>query len=110
LGPPAGLLTQTGNSKSEARNPKNKSFGFRYSNLGFPEQSEGIGAVAQLGEHLLCKQGVVGSIPTSSIKREKEGKLLRMFLSAEFIDNHMIFENKEGYQATKSLWWMAWLM
>jgi hypothetical protein len=27
------------------------------------------GAVAQLGEHLLCKQGVVGSIPISSTKR-----------------------------------------
>ena len=26
----------------------------------------GTGAVAQLGEHLLCKQGVVGSIPSSS--------------------------------------------
>ncbi len=26
----------------------------------------GNGALAQLGEHLLCKQGVVGSIPTSS--------------------------------------------
>ena len=25
-----------------------------------------IGAVAQLGEHLLCKQGVTGSIPVSS--------------------------------------------
>ncbi len=25
-----------------------------------------FGAIAQLGEHLLCKQGVVGSIPTSS--------------------------------------------
>ena len=24
------------------------------------------GGLAQLGEHLLCKQGVVGSIPTSS--------------------------------------------
>ena len=24
------------------------------------------GALAQLGEHLLCKQGVIGSIPTSS--------------------------------------------
>ena len=24
------------------------------------------GGVAQLGEHLLCKQGVVGSIPTGS--------------------------------------------
>ena len=27
------------------------------------------GAVAQLGEHLLCKQGVVGSIPISSTRR-----------------------------------------
>jgi hypothetical protein len=27
---------------------------------------EPIGAVAQLGEHLLCKQGVVGSNPISS--------------------------------------------
>ena len=26
----------------------------------------GRGALAQLGEHLLCKQGVVGSIPTGS--------------------------------------------
>ena len=26
------------------------------------------GALAQLGEHLLCKQGVVGSIPISSTK------------------------------------------
>ena len=26
----------------------------------------GDGAIAQLGEHLLCKQGVVGSIPTGS--------------------------------------------
>jgi hypothetical protein len=28
------------------------------------------GAVAQLGEHLLCKQGVVGSIPSSSTSSE----------------------------------------
>ena len=28
----------------------------------------GQGAVAQLGEHLLCKQGVVGSIPISSTR------------------------------------------
>ena len=25
-----------------------------------------MGGLAQLGEHLLCKQGVVGSIPSSS--------------------------------------------
>ena len=27
---------------------------------------EGLGALAQLGEHLLCKQGVIGSIPIRS--------------------------------------------
>lgn len=35
-----------------------------------PLFQEYLGALAQLGEHLLCKQGVVGSIPTgSTIKR-----------------------------------------
>ena len=29
---------------------------------------EAPGGLAQLGEHLLCKQGVVGSIPSSSTK------------------------------------------
>jgi hypothetical protein len=31
-----------------------------------PDPPTNDGAVAQLGEHLLCKQGVVGSIPISS--------------------------------------------
>ena len=30
------------------------------------KQTSERGAVAQLGEHLLCKQGVTGSIPVSS--------------------------------------------
>jgi hypothetical protein len=30
------------------------------------------GAIAQLGEHLLCKQGVVGSIPTGSTSLSEE--------------------------------------
>ena len=30
-----------------------------------------IGAIAQLGEHLLCKQGVRGSIPRSSTMLDK---------------------------------------
>jgi hypothetical protein len=34
--------------------------------LGVDERSRSLGAVAQLGEHLLCKQGVTGSIPVSS--------------------------------------------
>jgi hypothetical protein len=35
--------------------------------------SQEIGAVAQLGEHLLCKQGVSGSIPLSSTIRFAHG-------------------------------------
>ena len=33
------------------------------------------GAVAQLGEHLLCKQRVVGSIPISSTNYRRESKI-----------------------------------
>ena len=35
----------------------------------------GNGAIAQLGEHLLCKQGVVGSIPTGSTKPERTARM-----------------------------------
>ncbi len=31
-----------------------------------PDPPNKIGGVAQLGEHLLCKQGVIGSIPFTS--------------------------------------------
>tara|TARA_R110002051_G_scaffold104206_1_gene176623 strand:- start:1151 stop:1477 length:327 start_codon:yes stop_codon:yes gene_type:complete len=31
-------------------------------------EAKSTGALAQLGEHLLCKQGVIGSIPISSTK------------------------------------------
>ena len=35
----------------------------------FPQLfADDSGGLAQLGEHLLCKQGVVGSIPTTSTK------------------------------------------
>ena len=44
---------------------------------GFPDEeirkdgySYVCGAVAQLGEHLLCKQGVAGSNPVISTRRE----------------------------------------
>jgi hypothetical protein len=37
--------------------------------IGCRVRAEGFGALAQLGEHLLCKQGVVGSIPTGSTNR-----------------------------------------
>ena len=36
-----------------------------------------IGGIAQLGEHLLCKQGVVGSIPSASTKKTS-GKKIRI--------------------------------
>ena len=44
------------------------------------------GAVAQLGEHLLCKQGVVGSIPISStsygqVRREGRSKRKGLLLA-----------------------------
>ena len=35
---------------------------------GLAGKSEGEGDVAQLGEHLLCKQGVTGSNPVSSTR------------------------------------------
>ncbi len=33
-----------------------------------PRLDQAYGGVAQLGEHLLCKQGVIGSIPFTSTK------------------------------------------
>ena len=36
------------------------------------------GAIAQLGEHLLCKQGVVGSIPTGSTRADERRITLRI--------------------------------
>ena len=46
------------------------------------------GAVAQLGEHLLCKQGVVGSIPSGStisgVKRMESGHSHRNKFAAGF--------------------------
>ena len=44
------------------------------SNAAMRRLSKDRGGLAQLGEHLLCKQGVVGSIPSSSTKQS--GKAL----------------------------------
>ena len=44
-----------------------------------PNKTE-YGGIAQLGEHLLCKQGVIGSIPIISTKAADEG--LRLFCCA----------------------------
>ena len=38
----------------------------------FTEKTDRPGGVAQLGEHLPCKQGVMGSIPIISTKRIKK--------------------------------------
>ena len=38
---------------------------------GKDECLQEYGGVAQLGEHLLCKQGVIGSIPFISTKGEE---------------------------------------
>ena len=72
------------------------------------------GDVAQLGEHLLCKQGVAGSNPVISTRRDRP-------ISSEF-HSRAIFDNRirrfssvarrcsptvRG-QATKSERWMPW--
>src|SRR5213595_3564867 len=49
-------------------------------NIRHSSELEPPGAVAQLGEHLLCKQGVVGSIPISSTKDLVEMNLVEMDL------------------------------
>src|SRR5437764_12914097 len=46
------------------------------------------GAVAQLGEHLLCKQGVVGSIPISSTRRVRASQLSRNGLHSQRVIVH----------------------
>ena len=66
------------------------------------------GAVAQLGEHLLCKQGVVGSIPISStsllgrIASTRRGNEIpdassfRKPLASGFLPDRLLFNNSEG--------------
>ena len=49
-------------------------------------KDERRGAIAQLGERLLCKQEVVGSIPSGSTKHlpvYKSADLVRTFLSRQ---------------------------
>ena len=46
---------------------------------GLPREAlDRCGAVAQLGEHLLCKQGVNGSIPFSSTTIKAESRQWRV--------------------------------
>ena len=57
------------------------------------------GGIAQLGEHLLCKQGVNGSIPFTSTTRytgkskKQDERALRSFLILSF--DNVFFNNSE---------------
>ena len=63
--PPEGLTQGAASAACGSKgDAKDKSPGGRVPGLG--RVLSGIGDVAQLGEHLLCKQGVVGSIPIVS--------------------------------------------
>ena len=46
--------------------------GSKHRCLIFEVHARKYGGVAQLGEHLLCKQGVIGSIPFISTTSDKE--------------------------------------
>ena len=57
------------------------------------------GGLAQLGEHLLCKQGVDGSIPSSSTKvcgdRKQNKALCTVFCSDCLVTSFMLFKKME---------------
>ena len=75
-------MKNTSNPRSELRNDLQALFNFES-----PEQSikrlvtlvfhNRYGGIAQLGEHLLCKQGVIGSIPIISTNRGPIAQLVR---------------------------------
>ena len=50
-----------------------------------PDPPEFAGAVAQLGEHLLCKQGVAGSNPVISTRRDE----IEASLARDLFDNRI---------------------
>ena len=62
------------------------------------------GALAQLGEHLLCKQGVIGSIPIRSTKTKAHG--METFLNA-LID---FFRWSKLDSSEKTLCVVAWVV
>ena len=57
------------------------------------------GGLAQLGEHLLCKQGVDGSIPSSSTKvcriRKQKKALCTVFCSDRLVTSFTLFNKME---------------
>ena len=52
------------------------------------------GGLAQLGEHLLCKQGVNGSIPLSSTKAATETSVKQGCLTLAFEKSNATLFNK----------------
>ena len=81
---------------------------------GPPDMS---GDVAQLGEHLLCKQGVAGSNPVISTRcgpTRKNGTLSRVILAQVFDNRIQRFSSvarrcsPSRGQATKGERWMPW--
>ena len=70
-----------------------------------------MGGLAQLGEHLLCKQGVVGSIPSTSTNIWFEVASRKFLVGFAYADNlrltsydiSLIFKNLEEVKNT-------WLM
>ena len=59
-------------ARKNLRRPRNTDFLLNILPIGNTLLTLFLGAIAQLGEHLLCKQEVVGSIPTSSTQNIKK--------------------------------------
>ena len=58
---------------------------------------EWCGALAQLGEHLLCKQGVIGSIPIGSTSQFSRMKRKRILLFAGQATSVAVFDIVNGF-------------
>ena len=71
------------------------------------------GGIAQLGEHLLCKQGVVGSIPSASTRsqnanesaqrRKRTPREVKSVVIGVFIETHRSLTNEKPKQSLKGL-------
>ena len=71
------------------------------------------GGIAQLGEHLLCKQGVVGSIPSASTtrqnanesaqRRKRSPREVKSVVIGVFIETHRSLTNEKPKQSLKGL-------
>ena len=68
------MASQDGESREGIgeRRPEAAEIGDHFSPIAFLLSRSGVGGVAQLGEHLLCKQGVGGSSPLASTTLREE--------------------------------------